>query len=242
VAERIEPQLIVPYSEIPHCNPATAPFHAGRLIFGRLAGQQVVCMQGRLHCYEGNTPAQTVFPLYVTHALGARRLIVTNAAGGINEGYRVGDIMLIADHINHTGTSPLTLDADTDVANLDFDMTYAYTPALRVLARRVAETGALSGSTLREGIYLALRGPSFETPAEIRAFRGWGADAVGMSTAHEVIAASALGMEVLGLSLITNMAAGIKDQPLTVSEVADAGRQHATVFSTYIEAILGALA
>jgi purine-nucleoside phosphorylase len=215
------------------------------LVIGQLAGQQVVCMQGRLHGYEGNTPEQSVFPLYVMQALGARRLIVTNASGAINEGYQVGDVMLVSDHINLTGLTPLTLNADSDLGMPHFDMTYAYTPALRALAKRVAEQigfGAGSLPTLREGVYLGVRGPSFETPAEIRAFRVWGADAVGMSTVHEVLVASSLKMEVLGLSLIANMAAGIKDQELTTDEVMDIGQRQSAAFSRLVEEIVQATA
>jgi purine nucleoside phosphorylase len=227
------------------------------------------------------------------HSLGASRLIVTNAAGAINQNHQVGDIMLLSDHINFTGTSPLTLAswANGDIASLD--MTHTYTPALRARAIKAAEkigltiaatcpqtaaaappeaaVGATCGrppvvapatttcppvvapaavpttcppaavpttATLHQGVYLGLRGPSFETPAEIRAFRIWGADAVGMSTVHEVIAAAALGMEVLGLSLLTNMAAGIEDKTLSTSEVTDIGSRRAAVLSALIETFL----
>jgi purine-nucleoside phosphorylase len=243
LAAKIEPILSFKFAEIPHFPQSTAPSHAGRMIIGKLAGQLVICSQGRLHTYEGNTPEQTVFPLRLMHALGAKRLVVTNAAGAINESYRIGDIMLISDQINFTGTSPLTFDAQTDAGELKFDMTYAYTPALRELAKSAAETNGIasSGCTLREGVYLGLRGPSFETPAEIRAFRVLGADAVGMSTVHEVIFASALGMEILGLSLMTNMAAGIEDKTLSTEEVTDVGEKRAELFTALVERILSEL-
>jgi purine-nucleoside phosphorylase len=175
-------------------------------------------MQGRLHAYEGNTPEEVVFPLRVMARLGAKTLVITNAAGGINESFDAGDLMLITDHINFTGANPLTLNAEQGL-DMFPDMTHAYTPALRKKALSAAEA---CGLKLRQGVYIGLRGPNFETPAEIRAFRIWGADAVGMSTVFEVLTAASLGMNILGLSLITNMAAGILDQPITGEEVLEA--------------------
>jgi purine-nucleoside phosphorylase len=215
LAERIDIQFSIDYRSIPYFKESGAPGHVGRLIFGELAGQQVVCMQGRLHAYEGNSATEIVFPVQVMHALGAQSLIVTNAAGAINTDFEPGDIMLITDHINLTGSHPLTLGDEQDTSEFT-DLTYAYTPALRKKAFAATEACDL---TLRQGVYLGVRGPTFETPAEIRAFRVWGADAVGMSTVFEVMAAASLGMQVLGLSLITNMAAGILDQPITGCEV-----------------------
>jgi purine-nucleoside phosphorylase len=154
------------------------------------------------------------------HALGARTLVVTNAAGAVNTGYGVGDIMLITDHINLTGSHPLTMGDEQELYEFT-DMTYAYTPALREKALSAAEA---CGLALRQGVYIGVRGPTFETPAEIRAFRTWGADAVGMSTIFEVMAAASLGMKVVGLSLITNMAAGVLDQPITGEEVLEVSK------------------
>ncbi|MDR0347389.1 MAG: purine-nucleoside phosphorylase [Coriobacteriales bacterium] len=220
LAERIKVHLSLDYGEIPHFRPSGAPSHVGRLIFGELSNQQIVCMQGRLHAYEGNSAAEVVFPLRVMHALGARTLIVTNAAGAVNTSYTVGDIMLITDHINLTGMHPLSL--GEEYGSREFtDMSYAYTPALREQALAVANS---CGIALRQGVYLGVRGPTFETPAEIRAFRSWGADAVGMSTVFEVMTAASLGMETLGLSLITNMAAGVLDQPITGDEVLETSK------------------
>ena len=216
LAGSIDAIVEVSFEDIPWCNLAGAPGHLGTLILGTWASEQVICLNGRLHTYEGNTPLESVFPLLVAHTLGARRLITTNAAGAINTDFEVGDLMLINDHINFTAASPLTFDDDNDLTGLSFDMTHAYTPALCELARAVAREQSLP---LREGVYLGLRGPMFETPAEIRMFHCWGADAVGMSTVHEVIMASALGMEVCGISLLTNMAAGILDIPITADEV-----------------------
>lgn len=237
LADKIAPQFSCDYSDIPHFKTSGAPGHAGRLIFGALAGQQVVCMQGRLHGYEGNTAEEIVFPLQVMHALGASTLIVTNAAGGVNTDFNVGDIMLITDHINLTGSHPLTLGVEQGLHEF-VDMSYAYTPHLQALARRAAEK---TGLVLRQGVYLGDRGPTFETPAEIRAYRALGADAVGMSTVFEVIAAVSRGMEVLGLSLITNMAAGILDQPITGEEVLETSRLAAQQFEALVLETLSAL-
>jgi len=216
LASLIDEQFSVSYTQIPYCNTSRAPGHQGRFIFGTLAGKDVICLQGRLHVYEGNTPLETVFPLLVANACGAHRLITANAAGAINEDFAVGELMLITDHINFTSESPVTFNTDNDVITNFFDMTHAYSPSLCECARTIATAYAC---TLREGVYLGVRGPMFETPAEIRAFRTLGADAVGMSTVHEVIMASALGMEVCGFSLLSNMAAGILDQPITAEEV-----------------------
>jgi purine-nucleoside phosphorylase len=215
LAQRIEVCTALDYGDIPHFKQSGAPGHVGKLVFGELSGQQVVCMQGRLHSYEGHSAAEIVFPLQVMHGLGARTLVVTNAAGAINTGFEVGDIMLITDHMNFTGGHPLTLGDEQDFREFT-DLTYAYTPVLREKAHMVAESCDLA---LKQGVYLGVRGPTFETPAEIRAFRTWGADAVGMSTVFEVMVAASLGMDVLGLSLITNMAAGVLDQPITGEEV-----------------------
>ncbi|NLG10386.1 MAG: purine-nucleoside phosphorylase [Coriobacteriaceae bacterium] len=212
----IDISYVVKYAEIPHFQASGAPGHLGQLVFGTLLGKQVVAMQGRLHGYEGNTPQQVVFPLRVMHALGAKTLITTNAAGAINANWQVGDIMLITDHINFTGENPLTFSQLETAYDPCPDMSFAYTPALRELAKTAAEK---TGIMLREGVYLGLRGPSFETPAEIRAFRVWGADAVGMSTVHEVIAAASCGMRIVGFSLLTNMAAGIESKPITGEHV-----------------------
>jgi len=215
LAQHIHQTFSIDYGDIPHFKATGVPGHAGKLIVGQLGGQQVVCMQGRLHAYEGNTPQEVVFPLQVMHALGAQTLILTNAAGGINQDFDAGDIMLITDHINFTGANPLTL--GNGLSLLDFpDMCYAYTPALRAKAQKAATA---CGITVKQGVYLGVRGPNIETPAEIRAFRTWGADAVGMSTVFEVLTAVSLGMDVLGFSLITNKAAGILDKSIKVEEV-----------------------
>jgi len=236
VADAIDVSFSVGFSDTPHFKQPGASGHKGRLIFGKLGGQQVVCMQGRLHGYEGYTPQEVVFPLQVMAALGAQSLVVTNASGGINDTFEVGDLMLIRDHINFTGTSPLVLGDSQQGGLADFpDMTHAYTPRLCDRALAAATT---CGIKLQQGVYLGVRGPAFETPAEIRAFRVWGADAVGMSTVFEVLTAASLGMEVLGLSLITNKAAGMLDTPLSGQEVLDASKTAATNIQSLLTEIL----
>jgi purine-nucleoside phosphorylase len=235
VADALKVNAEIPYRDIPGCNAASAPGHKGSFIVASWNNAPLICLNGRLHGYEGNSPLETVMPLLVAHALGARRLITTNAAGAINADFEVGSLMLITDHINFTGASPLTLDADCDLPNLNFDMSYAYTPALCTTAHNAALE---CGITLHEGVYLGLGGPLFETPAEIRAFRSWGADAVGMSTVHEVIMATALKMEVCGISLISNMAAGILDEALTTGEVIEVAKACGSPLAHLVKALL----
>lgn len=219
-AERLADATAIPYAAIPHFPCPTVEGHTGRLVIGSFAGTPVAVMQGRVHAYEGYTPAQVIFPVRVLARLGVHTLIVTNAAGGIRPDLASGQLVLISDHINFTGSHPLTGPNDVRLGQRFFDMSDAYSRRLRALAHRAA---AAEGVTLCEGVYLGLGGPSFETPAEIRAFRILGADLVGMSTVHEVIAARHLGMEVLGFSSVTNMAAGILDQPINHAEVLEIG-------------------
>lgn len=224
LVEAIEDGVCIDYVEVPHMVPSTAPLHAGRFVIGTLGGRQVICMQGRLHAYEGNSPQQIAFPICLMHALGATELVVTNAAGGINPSLGVGDLMLIEDHINLLGANPLAAPDEPELFPRFFDMTQAYSPVLRL---RAQEAAASCGIELQSGVYIATLGPSFETPAEIRAFRTLGADAVGMSTVFEVIAARAMGMEVLGISMISNPAAGVLDEPLSMDDVSIAAAQAA---------------
>ncbi len=206
----------VPFGEIPHFPASSVIGHAGKLVWGRLAGAPLAVLAGRVHLYEGRRMAEVAFPTRVLHRLGVRRLIVTNAAGGINRSFRPGDLMLISDHINLLGGNPLTGPNLDDFGPRFPDMSEAYSRRLRHLARSAA---AAMGLLLREGVYLATAGPSYETPAEIEMFRRMGADAVGMSTVPEVIAANHAGMEVLGVSCITNMAAGVLPCKLVHEEV-----------------------
>jgi purine-nucleoside phosphorylase len=190
-ADRLADPIAIPYSEIPHFPRPTVEGHAGRLVLGSFAGAPLAVMQGRVHAYEGYTPGQVIFPIRVLARLGIKRLIVTNAAGGIRTDLASGQLVLITDHINFTGYNPLTGPNDPRLGERFFDMSDAYARRLRLLAHRAA---AVEGVTLPEGVYIGLTGPSFETPAEIRAFRTLGADLVGMSTVYEVIAARHLGM------------------------------------------------
>ena len=235
IAEKIEQPVFIPYGEIPHFAQSTAPGHVGRFVAGRLGGRAVLCMQGRLHFYEGHAMRDIIFPVRVMRALGVKSLVVTNAAGGVNTSFHVGDLMLIDDHINLMGQNPLVGPNDADLGPRFCDMTYAYTPALRKAA---LDAAARLGVPLQRGVYLACSGPSFETPAEIRAFRTLGADAVGMSTVPEVIAASHCGLQVLAFSLITNMAAGVLDQPLTEEEVIEIGAKKGAQLQALILEIL----
>lgn len=234
LAEQMQDTVSIAYAEIPHFRVSTAPDHAGRLVVGTLAGRRIACMQGRLHGYEGYAPDEIAYPVYVLRALGVQALILTNASGGINTGFSVGDFMLIEDHINMTGKSPLTGANDERLGTRFPDMTFAYAPALREKAQAAA---ALCGLELRKGVYCGVNGPQFETPAEIRAFRALGADAVGMSTVFEVIAAAHCGLPVVAVAMITNMAAGVLMQPLSGAEVNEIAARRGTDFRRLICAL-----
>jgi len=235
LGERLDGRVEIPYADIPGFAQSGAPGHRGMLLAGTLAGRPVLCMQGRLHRYEGHDFAQVTFPVRTLRLLGVQTLLVTNAAGGINTGYAVGDIMVIADHINLMGGNPLAGLHEPAFGERFFDMGTAYTPALRELAHTCAARLRMS---LREGVYVAVMGPSYETPAEIRAFRALGADAVGMSTVPEVIAARHCGMDILGLSLITNMAAGVTDAVLSGEEVIAIGKARAREMEALVTEII----
>lgn len=238
LAAEVENAIVVPYTDIPYFPTSTAPGHAGRLVVGTIEGTPVAIMAGRVHLYEGYTPQVVAFPIRVLHRLGAESLIITNAAGGINPEYHPGTLMLIADHINLTGHNPLTGPNQSELGPRFPDMSAAYSPRLRELAMTVGER---AGDALEQGIYLGLHGPSYETPAEIRMFRLLGADAVGMSTVMEVIAAHHIGMEVLGISCITNMAAGMLPVKLTEQEVIDTAERVSREFKALLRGIVAAL-
>ncbi len=225
----------LPYTEVPHMVPSTAPGHRGRFLFGRLGGADIVCMQGRLHAYEGYSADQIAFPIFVMKELGIEHLIVTNAAGGIDPSFAVGDVMLIDDQINLLGMNPCIGWADAQVGPRFFDMTHAFSPAMKEAA--LAAAGEC-GVTLHRGVYIANPGPSFETPAEIRAYAAMGADAVGMSTVLEVIAAANQQIPTLGLSLISNPAAGVADRPLDMDDVAKAAQIAADNITRLVTAVL----
>ncbi len=228
VADAVADPVFVSYAEIPNFPQSTVEGHSGRIVAGRLAGVPVIVMQGRVHFYEGYTPLQVTFPMRVLGMMGIRAVVLTNAAGGISEGYQVGQLVLIGDHINQMGWNPLCGPNEPRFAACPgaglrfFDMTEAYSKKLRRLAREAAQE---EGFTLDEGIYLATFGPSFETPAEVRALRTLGATLVGMSTVPETIVARHMGIEVAGISCVTNLAAGLSPTPLSHEEVYEAGRK-----------------
>ncbi|WP_210365617.1 purine-nucleoside phosphorylase [Bacillus sp. REN3] len=216
LADDIENPVKIPYNEIPGFPVSTVEGHAGQLVSGRLSGVEVIAMQGRFHFYEGYSMEKVTFPVRVMKELGIGKLIVTNAAGGVNESFEPGDLMIITDHINNMGTNPLIGPNDSRFGVRFPDMSEAYSKKLREMAKTVA---VKQNITVREGVYFGNPGPVYETPAEVRMIRTMGGDAVGMSTVPEVIVAKHSGIEVLGISCISNMAAGILDQPLSHDEV-----------------------
>ena len=228
VAEAVAEPVVVPYGEISHFPQSTVQGHSGRIVAGMLGGVPVIVMQGRVHFYEGYSPLEVTFPMRVLGLLGIRAAVLTNAAGGIAEGLSIGQLVVLSDHINMMGWNPLTGPneprfAVTKAAGLRFfDMTEAYSRKLRAQAKEAAYE---EGWTIGEGVYLATPGPSFETPAEIRAFRTLGATLVGMSTVPETIVARHMGIEVLGISCVTNLAAGLSATQLSHEEVFEAGRK-----------------
>jgi len=235
LGEDVENPVIVPYANVPYMKHSTAPDHKGQFVFGRLAGRNVAVMQGRLHTYEGWSFADVSYPVRVMALLGAKTLLVTNAAGAVNDSYDVGDIMLITDHIKLFGVSPLC-GANIDAFGPRFpDMSHVYTPVLQRIALQAAKALDIR---LREGVYMYFPGPQYETPAEIRAARALGADAVGMSTVPEAIVAAHCGMQVLGFTLCTNMAAGVLDQPLSSDEVLAAAAEAGPRFKALVCACL----
>jgi purine-nucleoside phosphorylase len=231
-ADRIENPTAIPYSEIPHFPRPTVEGHSGRLVVGTLGGTPVFVMQGRVHAYEGYGPEEVTFPTRMLGRLGIGTLIVTNAAGGIRFDLQQGQLVVLSDHINMTGKNPATGKNDERFGPRFFDMTNAYSKRLRQIAQSIMP--------LAEGVYLCVPGPSFETPAEIRAFRTLGADLVGMSTVHEVIVARHMGIEVLGISCVTNMAAGILAQAINHLEVIETGARAQKQLSALLEGLLKA--
>jgi len=220
LADDLSNPVAIPFGELPGWPAATAPGHAGRLLLGELAGRPVVMLQGRFHLYEGNDPGLVVEPVLLFRALGAQVLVLTNAAGGLDPSFGPGTLMVMGDHINLTGHNPL-MGPNADELGPRFpDMTNAWSPRLR---RRLHAAGADVGITLAEGIYVGLTGPTYETPAEVRMLAAMGGHAVGMSTVLECIAARWVGLEVCGVSLVTNAGAGYSGAPLTHEEVLAAG-------------------
>ncbi len=216
LAEEIENPIVIDYKDIPNFLLSTVSSHAGKLILGTLAGKKVVCMSGRFHYYEGYDFEQLTAPIRLFKLLGVKATILTNAAGAVNTSYNAGDVMIISDHVKLMGASPLRGPNVAEFGNRFFDVCDMYTKELREIALRCAKKSTLA---IHEGVYFYWTGPQFETPAEIRAIRTLGGDAVGMSTVTEALTAAHCGMPLLGLSLMTNMAAGVLDQPITTEEV-----------------------
>ncbi|MDC7224583.1 MAG: purine-nucleoside phosphorylase [Spirochaetales bacterium] len=235
LADAVDNPVIIPYGDIPHFPRSTAPGHKGRLVLGKLEGKEVIVMQGRFHYYEGYPMDTIVFPIRVMKLLGVEKLIVTNAAGGVNTSFNPGDLMIIEDHIKMGGGHPLIGPNDNDFGPRFPDMSQAYTGSLIKIAE---EEGKALNLNLQKGVYTFMTGPCYETPAEIRMLRTLGADAVGMSTVPEVITAAHAGLDVLGISCISNMAAGILDQPITEEEVIEAGQMVKEKFTNLLKAIL----
>ena len=235
LAGEVRADAVVPYAEIPGFPRSTVEGHAGNLLVGQLEGRAVAVMQGRAHFYEGYSLADVVFPVRVIRALGARVLLVSNAAGGINRLWSSGDLMIIADHINFMGSNPLMGPNDPDLGPRFPDMSQAYDPDLIALAERAA---LAEGIAIRKGVYAGVHGPSYETPAELRMLRGWGADAVGMSTVPEVIAARHMGMRVLGITAITDMATGEQIKTVTHEDVMAVAREIEPKFIRVVKRIV----
>ena len=238
-ADGFTDKVVLPYTELPHFPHSSVAGHAGRLVLGRLSGVPVVAMQGRVHAYEGYAPAQVAFPARVLCALGIKALVVTNAAGTVNESFAPGNLMAITDQLNLSGWNPLTGPNDDRLGPRFPDMSTAFSPALLKLLRDSAKR---TGVDLKSGVYSMLAGPTYETPAEIRMLRILGADAVGMSTVPEVIAAAHMGVPVAGVSCITNMAEGIGDKPLIHAEVGGVGHRGRDTFGRLLADFLPAIA
>ena len=220
LADDLADPVAIPFDELPGWPAATAPGHAGRLLLGTLGGRSVVMLQGRFHLYEGNDPGLVVQPVLLFHALGARVVVLTNAAGGLDPSFGAGTLMVMRDHVNLTGRSPLTGPNADELGPRFPDLTEAWSPRLR---ERLHAAGRSEGVAMVEGVYIGLTGPTYETPAEVRMLAGLGGHAVGMSTVLECIAARWVGLEVCGVSLVTNAGAGYTGQPLTHDEVLEAG-------------------
>ncbi len=238
LAAQIEDPIEVSYKDIPNFLVSTAPDHAGKFIFGTLCGKKMMCMSGRFHFYEGYAFEQLVAPVRVMKMMGVERLIVTNAAGAVNTDYAPGDLMMITDHIKMTGASPMCGPNAEDFGPRFFDLTRVYDRGMMAVARECAKRAEIK---VHEGVYFFFTGPQFETPAEIRAVRVLGGDAVGMSTVTEVLTAAHCGMPVLGFSMISNMAAGILDQPLSGEEVTEIAEKAGPRFSAYLADVIRSL-
>lgn len=235
LGDEVENPIIVPYGDIPNFKVSTAPGHKGQFVFGTLNGKKVMAMQGRMHHYEGYSAYEVTVPVRVAKLLGVHSMIVTNACGGINTGYHVGDLMIIKDHIKFFDLNPVLGENIEEFGPRFFDMSYTYNKEYRSIAKNIGED---IGIRMQEGVYYYFTGPQFETPAEIRAMRILGADVCGMSTVPEVIAAHHCGIKILGISLITNMAAGVLDQKIDGDEVIREANKAKDGFSKLILKVL----
>lgn len=240
LADDLQDAVAIPFDELPGWPAATAPGHVGRLLLGRLAGRPVVMLQGRFHLYEGNAPGLVVQPVLLFARLGARAVVLTNAAGGLDPSFGPGTLMVISDHLNLTGQNPLIGANASSIGERFTDLTSAWSPRLRAALH---EAGRAEGVELAEGVYVGLTGPNYETPAEVRMYAAMGGHAVGMSTVIECIAARWAGLEVCGISLVTNAGAGYSGEPLSHEEVlvagAEAGPRLARVISRFIADLPG---
>ena len=234
-ADTLENRQVIPFTDIPDFPAATVPGHAGAFVFGRKHGKSIVCLQGRLHYYEGHSMDVLTIPVRIMARLGVQTLVLTNAAGGVNKNYRPGDLMLITDHINYSGSNPLIGVNDPELGPRFPDVTDLYSAGLRLKIKLAAVE---SGIGLRQGVYMMFSGPSYETPAEIRMARILGADAVGMSTVPEAIVAAQCGIHCLGISCITNLAAGVSPNKLSHQEVMETAAMAHDRFHSLLELIL----
>lgn len=234
-AERIENKIIIPYSELPEFPVSTVAGHAGQFVLGDINGRKVIAMQGRVHYYEGYSQRTITMPVRIMNNLGVDKMIITNAAGGVNKEFKPGTLMMINDHINLSGSNPLIGHNPEEFGARFPDMTTVYEEEYRENLKKLALE---EGITLEDGVYMMLSGPSYETPAEVRMVRNLGADAVGMSTVPEGIVCSQMGMKVLGISCITNCAAGILDQPLNHAEVVETANRVKAEFVKVVDIAL----
>lgn len=234
-ADTLEDRLVIPYTDIPDFPAATVPGHTGALVFGRKHGHSIVCLQGRIHYYEGHPMSLLTMPVRMLAKLGVKTLVLTNAAGGVNTAYRPGDLMLITDHINFSGSNPLIGPHEPEFGPRFPDVTDLYSANLRLKVKLAAVE---AGITLRQGVYMMFSGPSYETPAEIRMARILGADAVGMSTVPEALVAAQCGIKVLGISCITNLAAGVSPHKLSHEEVMETTAMAHDKFHSLIDLVL----
>jgi purine-nucleoside phosphorylase len=239
-ADTLQESIIIPYAKIPGFVPTGVQGHQGRLVFGKLAsGDTIIAMQGRVHFYEGHSMMQVTFAVRVLARLGIKTILMTNAAGGVNADYHPGELVIIKDHLNLTSNNPLIGPNDERLGKRFPDMTQAYPERLRKIAHDTAKS---LGFTLREGIYAALTGPTYETPAEVRMLRGLGADLVGMSTVPEVIVAAHSGVSVLGISCVTNLAAGVSEGPIDHAHIEEVATRTRELFLALVSGILAVIA